>query len=81
MNNSNRKSYDAKFKSRVALEAIKSERTSAELTAIYGVHGSQITKWKKQAIEGLYEVFSRSETEGNRRPRVSRGNCTSRSVN
>jgi len=59
MSNSKRKSYDAKFKSRVALAAIKGEKTSAELSAMYGVHSTQITKWKKQAIEGLAEVFSK----------------------
>jgi len=59
MSNGKRKNYDAKFKSRVALAAIKGEKTSAVLSAMSGVHNTQITKWKKQAIEGLAEVFSK----------------------
>ena len=64
MSKSKRKSYDAKFKSRVTLAAIKCEKTSSELSAMYGVLSTQITKWKKQAIEGLSEVFSKGR-DGN----------------
>lgn len=53
-----RKRYDGSFKARVALEAIKGERTMAELAAVYGVHPNQISKWKKQALEELPRVFS-----------------------
>ena len=53
-----RKQYKADFKARVALAAIKSERTINELAAHYEVHPGQITKWKKQALAALPEVFS-----------------------
>ena len=53
-----RKQYTGKFKARVALEAIKGEKTIAELSSIYGVHANQITKWKKRAIEVLPELLS-----------------------
>jgi transposase-like protein len=53
-----RKRYDASFKARVALEAIKGDRTMAELAAAYGVHPVQISKWKKQVLDELPNVFS-----------------------
>ena len=42
-----RKRYDAQFKARVVLEAIRGERTLAELASAYEVHATQITKCKK----------------------------------
>ena len=58
MANGKRRQHDAKFKAKVALEATKSEKTLAELAAWYQVHTNLITKWTKQALEGLPEVFS-----------------------
>lgn len=55
-----RKTHSASFKSKVALEAIKGELTVAELAAKYGVHPTMVTKWKKQAVEGMADTFSRS---------------------
>jgi transposase-like protein len=63
-----RKRYDASFKARIALEAIKGDRTMAELAAAYGVHPVQISKWKKQVLDELPNVFSgryeRKEAQG-----------------
>jgi transposase len=53
-----RKSYGADFKAKVAIAAIKAEATTNELTAQYGVHGSQINSWKRQALEGLPGLLS-----------------------
>lgn len=53
-----RKSYDASFKAKVALEAIKGERTIAEIASATGVHPNQISKWKKQALEELPDIFT-----------------------
>ncbi len=53
-----RKSYSATFKAKVALEAIKENRTSAELSSAYGVHATMITRWKKHLLEQLPDVFS-----------------------
>lgn len=53
-----RKRYDARFKARVALEAIRGERTLAEIAGEYGVHPNRITKWKKKVVEDLPDVFS-----------------------
>jgi len=57
----NRKSYGSKFKARVALEAIKESKTAAELSSQYGVHVSQITRWKKHVVEKLPEIFSEKQ--------------------
>jgi putative transposase len=59
-----RKRYDASFKARVALEAIKGDRTMAELAAAYGVHPVQITKWKRRVLEDLPKVFSGAKERG-----------------
>jgi putative transposase len=53
-----RKSHSAAFKAKVALEAIKENRTSAELSSAYGVHTTMITRWKKQLLEQIPDVFS-----------------------
>ena len=48
----------SEFKARVALAAIKGDKTIQQLAAHYEVHPNQITKWKKQALAALPEVFS-----------------------
>ena len=53
-----RKRYSAALKAKVALEAIKGHKTANEIAAEYGVHPTQIAQWKKQALDGLPEVFS-----------------------
>ena len=53
-----RKQYSNKFKARVALEAIKGDKTIAELSSMYGIHTSQIMKWKKKVLENIPEIFS-----------------------
>ena len=52
-----RKRYTAEFKAKVALEALKGERTLAELASKHGLHPNLITNWRRQAIEGLRGVF------------------------
>ncbi len=62
-----RNRHSSQTKVKVAVEAIKGEKTTAELTAKYGVHASQISSWKKQALAVIPEAFSgkrkRSETD------------------
>lgn len=57
-----RKRYSAALKAKVAIEAIKGQRTTNEIAAEYGVHPTQITQWKKQALDGLPELFSTRES-------------------
>ena len=56
-----RKQYSNDFKVRVALEAIKGQKTLNELAAEYGVHPSQITQWKKSAQGSLGDEGGVSE--------------------
>lgn len=53
-----RKRYSAKFKSTVALEALKEQKTMSELSSEYGVHSNQISLWKKQLLIEAENVFS-----------------------
>ena len=53
-----RKRHSADLKARVALEALKEQRTVNEIAALYEVHPVQVGQWKKQAREGLAELFS-----------------------
>jgi len=53
-----RKRYDGTLKAKVAVEAIKSQRTVNEIASSYGIHPHQVGQWKKQALEQLPEIFS-----------------------
>lgn len=53
-----RKQYSAQFKAKVVVEAIKEQKTMAELASQYGVHPNQIRQWKQQALAELPQVFS-----------------------
>jgi transposase-like protein len=53
-----RKSYPGDFKAKVALEAIRDLKTVAEISSLFGVHSTMITRWKKEALEKLPTLFS-----------------------
>jgi len=53
-----RKQYSAEFKAKVALEAIKGNKTINELASGFEVHPNQITQWKKQVLEEVPQIFS-----------------------
>jgi len=61
-----RRNHSAAFKSKVALAAVRGDRTIAELAAEHGVHPNQITQWKKQLLESLPDVFSRKRKNDRR---------------
>ncbi len=52
-----RRRHSGAFKAKVAVEAIRGERRVNELASLFQVHPSQIATWKKQALEGLPELF------------------------
>ena len=68
-----RRNFSAQFKAKVALEALRGERTLSELAARYEIHPSVITNWKKRAREGLGDVFAgkveKLREEARRRPK------------
>ncbi len=53
-----RRRFTAEFKARVALETLRGDKTVQEIAARYKVHPNQLSAWKRQAIDGLSEVFS-----------------------
>ena len=52
-----RRRHSSEFKAKVALEALKGQKTLNELATEFGVHPMQISQWKRQAQEGLTGVF------------------------
>ena len=54
-----RKKYSASFKAKVAIEAVKGNKTINEIAGEYGVHPTQIQQWKKQLLEELPDIFSK----------------------
>ena len=59
----NRKKFSGKFKAKVAMEAIKGQRTINELSQEFGVHPSQIGIWKKQLLESAPALFAASPSQ------------------
>ena len=53
-----RRRFTGDFKAKVALEALRGDQTLAELASRHKVHPNLITKWKRQASEGMVGVFS-----------------------
>lgn len=53
-----RKNYSPSFKAKVAIEAIKNEKTLPELSQIFGVHPKIISKWKQEMLKNAEGVFT-----------------------
>jgi len=52
-----RKRYSSEFKAKVALEAIKDQKTLTELSNQFQLHPNQITRWKKQLLDEAHNIF------------------------
>ena len=59
-----RRRFTAAFKKRVALEALRGEQPVQAIAAKHQVHPNQVSAWKRQAVEGLDEVFSGPRAKG-----------------
>ena len=57
MSRRKRRQFTAKFKTQVALEALKERKTLAQLASEYDVTAAQISAWKKQLLDSLPDVF------------------------
>ena len=53
-----RRRFSDKFKATVALEALRGDKTVQQIAAKHRFHATQVTSWKRQAIDGLTGVFS-----------------------
>ena len=53
-----KKSYGSKFKSQVALEAIRGDRTIAEIAGDYNLHPNLVSQWKKKLLKEAAELFA-----------------------
>jgi len=53
-----RKHYPADFKARIALEALKGQKTVNQIASEYGVHPTQVSAWKQQLKQELPHIFS-----------------------
>lgn len=54
-----RRRHDAAFKARVALEAMKGDKTISQIASEYGIHPNQVADWKKVLTEGVAGVFDK----------------------
>jgi len=53
-----KKSYTTEFKARVALDCIRGDLTINEIASKYGVHSTQINRWKQQAMASIKSGFT-----------------------
>lgn len=58
-----KKQYGKEFKARVALEAIKGEKTIAEISSEYEIHSNMVSKWKKHLKENMSHIFIRKNEQ------------------
>ena len=68
-----RKSYSGKLKAKIAVEVIREQDTLAEISSKFEVHRVLLSRWKKEAINGLPEIFSKKSMTYRLKPVDCRG--------
>ena len=66
------KKYSKELKAQIALDAIKGQKTIAELASEYGVHANQISIWKKQLLDVAPAAFSNGKDKDAEKKEVER---------
>jgi transposase-like protein len=61
-----RKRYDSAFKARVALAAVRGDKTISELASEYGVHGNLVSQWKRRLLSNVTCVFEETDNGAGR---------------
>ncbi len=67
-----RKKHSKELKSRIALDAIKGQKTISELASEYGVHANQISRWKKQLLNAAPDIFTMGKDKEAEKKEVER---------
>ena len=67
-----RKKYSKELKAQIALDAIKGQKTIAELASEYGVHANQISIWKKPLLDAAPAAFSNGKDKDAEKKEVER---------
>ena len=75
-----RRVFGGAFKAKVALAAVRGDKTTAQLASEYEVHASQVTAWKQQLLEQAAELFEDGRHKRREERRPTSKNCTSRSA-
>jgi transposase len=70
-----RRTHAPAFKAKVALAAIKGEKTLAELAQQYDVHPNQITAWKAHLVEASSSLFGSGGAASDPAPAIDRAGC------
>lgn len=58
-----RRLHTAEFKAKVALEALKEDKTISEIGAKYGLHPKMVSQWKQEFVENASSVFTRNKKD------------------
>ena len=56
--------FTDQFKAKVALEALRGDKTIQEIASKHQLHPNQVSTWKRQAVEGMADVFSGGKQSG-----------------
>lgn len=60
---SNARVHSKEMKAKVAMEAIRGEKTSNEIASLYGIHPSLVRDWKTIAVEGMVRLFENPQQQ------------------